>query len=121
MAVRTDDRQQVQQQASIIAVLELCDRGCLQDALDLGWLLTQRSRALAQPHLPAVIVHTAAEVAAGLAALHAADVVHCDRSAYNVMLSSQGGSSTAGGGSCCTAALWCTCCSMCRLSAPCSE
>jgi hypothetical protein len=54
---------------SIIALLELCDRGCLQDALDMGWLLTERCRARAQPHLPAV-VHTAAEIAAGLAALH---------------------------------------------------
>ncbi len=81
---------------SIIAVLELCDRGCLQDALDLGWLLTQRSRALAQPHLPAVL-HTAAEIAAGLAALHAADVVHGDLSAFNVMLSSHGSGALAGG------------------------
>jgi hypothetical protein len=90
-----DDEQQMQQ-VSIIALLELCDRGCLQDALDMGWLLTERCRARAQPHLPAV-VHTAAEITAGLAALHAADMVHGDLSSYNVMLSSQGATAMAGG------------------------
>ncbi len=61
-----------------------------QDAIERGWL-----RATG-PHLPAVL-HTALEVARGLGALHAADVVHGDLSAYNVMLACEGCEALAGG------------------------
>jgi serine/threonine-protein kinase RIO1 len=50
----------------------------------------------AGPNLPAVL-HTALEVARGLAALHAADIVHGDLSAYNVLLSCDGVEALAGG------------------------
>lgn len=65
-------------------VLEFMDRGSLQDAIDRGWLREGRT-ADHGPDYPAVLA-TAAEVAAGVAYLHANDVVHGDLSAVNVLL-----------------------------------
>lgn len=60
-----------------------CSKGCLQDAIDRGWLRHGPSG----PVSLAKVVVTAAEVAAGMAALHKADIVHGDLSPYNVLLS----------------------------------
>lgn len=60
-----------------------CNKGCLQDAIDRGWL---RESPGGPVSLVKVVV-TATEVAAGMASLHRADVVHGDLSPYNVLLS----------------------------------
>jgi serine/threonine protein kinase len=60
-----------------------------QDAIDTGALLTEPHRLQGRPYLPAILA-TAAEVAAGMAALHRQDMVHGDLSGFNVMLSSSG-------------------------------
>jgi serine/threonine protein kinase len=67
-------------------VLELCDRGSLMDAVERGWFREQRSCVSGPVSLLAVLA-TAAEVAAGMACLHSAAIVHGDLSAWNVMLS----------------------------------
>jgi serine/threonine protein kinase/GAF domain-containing protein len=71
-------------------VLEYCDRGSLQEAIDAGWLRTGRDPRSASVHLPALLA-TAREVAAGMAHLHREGVVHGDLSAYNVLLASGAG------------------------------
>jgi serine/threonine protein kinase len=71
-------------------VLEFCDQGSLQEAIDDGRLRTSRDPRSGQPDLPAIVA-CAAEIAAGMAHLHSAPeggVVHGDLSAYNVLLSS---------------------------------
>lgn len=60
-----------------------CNKGCLQDAIDRGWL---RDGTNGPVSLSKVIV-TATEIAAGMFTLHKADVVHGDLSPYNVLLS----------------------------------
>ena len=74
-------------------VLEHCDQGCLQDAIDSGWLRTSRDPRIGTTHLPALLA-TAREIAGGMAYLHAQGIVHGDLSAWNVLLSS--GAPTAG-------------------------
>ncbi|KIZ03647.1 Mitogen-activated protein kinase kinase kinase [Monoraphidium neglectum] len=68
-------------------VLEYCDKGCLQDAVDRGWLRSGRSYANAEPDLLAVLI-TAREIASAMLYLHSVGVVHGDLSAYNVLLTS---------------------------------
>ncbi|KAG2434249.1 hypothetical protein HXX76_007974 [Chlamydomonas incerta] len=78
-------------------VMEYCDKGCLQDAIERGWLRTERSAVSGRPNMAAVLA-TAREVAAALAYLHSQNVVHGDLSGWNVMLCSAG----AGGGAAAT-------------------
>eukprot|EP00883_Tetradesmus_obliquus_P013133 jgi/Sobl393_1/6057/SZX69651.1 len=68
-------------------VLEYCDKGCLQDAVERGWLRQSRSCVSGPVNLLAVLA-TAAEVAGGMALLHSNGIIHGDLSAFNVMLSS---------------------------------
>ncbi|KAF6260297.1 kinase-like domain-containing protein [Scenedesmus sp. NREL 46B-D3] len=68
-------------------VLEYCDRGCLQDAVERGWLRESRSCVSGPVSLLAVLA-TAAEIASGMALLHSNGIIHGDLSAFNVMLSS---------------------------------
>jgi len=77
-------------------VLEYCDGGSLQEAVDSGWLRTGRDPREGAPHMPAILA-TAREVASACAHLHAGGVVHGDLSAYNVLLASGGGGGRAGG------------------------
>ncbi|GIM04024.1 hypothetical protein Vretimale_8658 [Volvox reticuliferus] len=77
-------------------LLEFCDKGSLQEAIDRGWLRTERSALSGGPNLAAVLA-TAREVASALAYLHAANVVHGDLSGWNVMLCSAGPAASEGG------------------------
>eukprot|EP00775_Hariotina_reticulata_P009524 gene9524-9688_t len=67
-------------------VMEYCDKGCLQDAVERGWLRESRS-SQGSVNILAVLV-TAAEIASGVAVLHRAGIIHGDLSAFNIMLSS---------------------------------
>ncbi|KAI8472786.1 MAG: hypothetical protein J3K34DRAFT_519492 [Monoraphidium minutum] len=78
------------------ASLEYCDKGCLQDAIDRGWLRDSPSFTTGRPNILAVLT-TAREIASGMAYLHSRDIVHGDLSAYNVMLASTGGEAAYGG------------------------
>lgn len=60
-----------------------CNKGCLQDAIDRGWLLERPGG----PVSLAKVIVTATEIAAGMSMLHKADVIHGDLSPYNVLLS----------------------------------
>ena len=67
-------------------VLEWCDLGTLQEAVDVGMFRTAPKPA-APPD--ARTVHAcASDVASGLAALHAAGIAHGDLTAHNVLLAS---------------------------------
>jgi len=74
-------------------VMELCDMGCLQDALDRGLFHVGPSRS---PNLMAIAA-TAHEIAAGLRYLHRHGIVHGDLSAFNVLLTAQGATGQAAG------------------------
>jgi serine/threonine protein kinase len=67
-------------------VQEYCDGGTLNDAVDRGWL--RAARAAAAPPALAAVAATAAEVAAALAHLHAAGILHGDLNGGNVLLAS---------------------------------
>ncbi|KAL6762194.1 kinase-like domain-containing protein [Haematococcus lacustris] len=69
--------------------MEFADHGCLQDAVERGWLRITQGPGLGQPNMPAIL-QTAYEIASALSYLHAHDVVHGDLSAWNVLLTSQG-------------------------------
>ncbi|MEW5300051.1 MAG: hypothetical protein WDW36_003011 [Sanguina aurantia] len=77
-------------------VMEYCDRGSLQDAVDKGWLRTERSTLSGAPNLPAILT-TAHEIASAMCFLHSRGVIHGDLSAWNVLLSASGPSASAGG------------------------
>lgn len=81
--------QDQEQDAQTWMVLEFCDKGCLQDAVDQGWLRSAPSYLSGRVDIAMVMV-TAAEIAAPMAYLHSLDLVHGDLSAFNVMLTSQG-------------------------------
>ncbi|KAG2452936.1 hypothetical protein HYH02_002274 [Chlamydomonas schloesseri] len=67
-------------------IMEFCDRGSLQDALDRGALkLRKPSGEMGETHLP-MMVATACEVASALQYLHDRGIVHGDLTAWNVML-----------------------------------
>ncbi|KAL6763903.1 mixed lineage protein kinase [Haematococcus lacustris] len=70
-------------------VMEMCDHGCLQDAVERGWLQDVPSSAKGKPKMSAIVA-TAYEIASALSYLHSHGVVHGDLSAWNVLLSSQG-------------------------------
>ncbi|EFJ43286.1 hypothetical protein VOLCADRAFT_96512 [Volvox carteri f. nagariensis] len=73
-------------------IMEFCDRGSLQDALDRGALkLRKPGGEMGETHLP-MMVATACEVASALQYLHERGIVHGDLTAWNVMLcTSEGG------------------------------
>ncbi|KXZ54057.1 hypothetical protein GPECTOR_5g165 [Gonium pectorale] len=67
-------------------IMEFCDRGSLQDALDRGALkLRKPGGEVGETHLP-MMVSTACEVASALQYLHDKGIVHGDLTAWNVML-----------------------------------
>ncbi|KAK9820570.1 hypothetical protein WJX72_011761 [[Myrmecia] bisecta] len=68
-------------------VLEHCDGGCLQDAVDKGFFRTNRSVLTGQPNLD-VICPTALDIARGMAFLHAHNIIHGDLTGGNILLSS---------------------------------
>ncbi|GLI62576.1 hypothetical protein VaNZ11_005250 [Volvox africanus] len=67
-------------------IMEFCDRGSLQDALDRGALkLRKAGGEMGETHLP-MMISTACEVASALHYLHDKGIVHGDLTAWNVML-----------------------------------
>ncbi|KAG2501254.1 hypothetical protein HYH03_001061 [Edaphochlamys debaryana] len=77
-------------------IMEYCDRGCLQDAIDRGWLRTAPHILESPPRMDALLA-TAVELASALSFLHGKDIVHGDLSAWNVMLCTSGSTASAGG------------------------
>ncbi|KAG2432963.1 hypothetical protein HXX76_008691 [Chlamydomonas incerta] len=77
-------------------IMEYCDRGCLQDAVDRGWLRVSPALESSGPRMDAVLA-TAVELASALAFLHSKDIVHGDMSAWNVMLCTSGSTAAVGG------------------------
>mmetsp|Transcript_19044 Transcript_19044/g.32598 ORF Transcript_19044/g.32598 Transcript_19044/m.32598 type:complete len:905 (+) Transcript_19044:39-2753(+) len=77
-------------------VMEFCDKGCVQDAVDRGWLRDSRDAQTSKPNMVAILA-TALEIASAMQYLHAQDIVHGDLSGWNVMLSSGGSSAKEGG------------------------
>mmetsp|Transcript_31353 Transcript_31353/g.79990 ORF Transcript_31353/g.79990 Transcript_31353/m.79990 type:complete len:891 (-) Transcript_31353:88-2760(-) len=77
-------------------VMEYCDRGCVQDAVDRGWLRDKRDCLTSHANMDAVLA-TCLEIASALCYLHAHDIVHGDLTGWNVMLTSSGASMTDGG------------------------
>ncbi|GLC34060.1 hypothetical protein PLESTB_000832900 [Pleodorina starrii] len=77
-------------------IMEYCDRGCLQDAIDRGWLRVSAALENSGPRMDAVLA-TALELASALAFLHSKDIVHGDLSAWNVMLCTSGSTAAVGG------------------------
>ncbi|KAF5839107.1 hypothetical protein DUNSADRAFT_1505 [Dunaliella salina] len=68
-----------------LTMMELCDGGSLQDAIDRGWLRDGPCSV----HTPVDIVkvvHVALDIASALEYLHSVGVVHADLSAGNVLL-----------------------------------
>ncbi|KAK9915620.1 hypothetical protein WJX75_001643 [Coccomyxa subellipsoidea] len=70
-------------------VLEYCDMGCLQEAVDKGWMREERSLTSVDgvPCL-ATILAVALEIAQGMSFLHERNVVHGDLTGGNVLLTS---------------------------------
>ncbi|GLI66067.1 hypothetical protein VaNZ11_009786 [Volvox africanus] len=77
-------------------IMEYCDRGCLQDAIDRGWLRISPAMEASGPRMDAVLA-TALELASALSFLHSKDIVHGDMSAWNVMLCTSGATASVGG------------------------
>ncbi|KXZ51728.1 hypothetical protein GPECTOR_11g175 [Gonium pectorale] len=77
-------------------IMEYCDRGCLQDAIDRGWLRTSPALENSAPRMDAVLA-TAVELASALSYLHSKDIVHGDMSAWNIMLCTSGSTASVGG------------------------
>eukprot|EP00798_Chlamydomonas_sp_ICE-L_P029241 gene29241-12487_t len=67
-------------------VLEHCDRGCLQEAISLGWLRTHCHEAAPIDYNR--VLYVAMGMACGLENLHLNNVVHADLSGSNVLLQS---------------------------------
>lgn len=66
-------------------VMELCDHGSVQDAIDCGWFRTDKKDLRSPPDLAAILV-TAGEVAGAMSYLHQHGVIHGDLAARNVLL-----------------------------------
>ena len=70
-------------------VMEFCDDGTLQHAIDAGRFRQDKSFFHGPPHLARVLA-TALQICSGMAYLHSQGVVHGDLSANNVLLTSEG-------------------------------
>ncbi|KAK9843847.1 hypothetical protein WJX84_006057 [Apatococcus fuscideae] len=69
-------------------VLEFCDRGCLQEAIDRGMFCNSEDQfGRARPHLP-YIRATGREIASAMSYLHSLDILHGDLSGGNILLAS---------------------------------
>ncbi|KAL0041901.1 hypothetical protein WJX79_008318 [Trebouxia sp. C0005] len=71
-------------------LLEYCDKGSLQNAVDRGWFRTDQHGhvdAQTKPNMKAIRA-TALEIAAALAYLHGLDLLHGDLTGGNILLSS---------------------------------
>ncbi|GAX72878.1 hypothetical protein CEUSTIGMA_g333.t1 [Chlamydomonas eustigma] len=77
-------------------IMEFCDRGCLQDALDRGWLLDHCSCVTGRPRMEAVM-GLAFQISSALQYLHSENVMHGDLSAWNILLTSVGAGSNSCG------------------------
>ncbi|KAK9810348.1 hypothetical protein WJX72_009180 [[Myrmecia] bisecta] len=71
-------------------VLELCNRGSLQEAIDKGSFRTKRSIYDGAPDLMRII-RTAIEIAGAMAYLHSMDILHSDLNGNNILLVSNTG------------------------------
>lgn len=78
-----------QRDAMVLIIMEYCDMGTLQDAVDQGRFLDQRSVVTGRP-VRAAVLATALEIASALQHLHKRGVVHADLTATNVLLTSHG-------------------------------
>ncbi|KAK9808830.1 hypothetical protein WJX72_004554 [[Myrmecia] bisecta] len=69
-------------------VLEFCDKGCLQDAVDRGWFTIKNSVGPAGKPLPDVgkVVNTAREIAGAMWYLHSHNILHGDLAGGNILL-----------------------------------
>ena len=77
-------------------VMEYADRGSLQEAVDRGWMMKDRSDVDKGANMAAVLA-TALEVAGAIKFLHSSSVIHGDLSGWNVMLVSNGSTASVGG------------------------
>ncbi|GFH08273.1 protein kinase domain-containing protein, partial [Haematococcus lacustris] len=69
----------------IFMLMEFCDAGSLQDAVDRGWLRVEHGNARTPLHA-ARSMAVITDIACGLGYLHARGVVHADLSASNILL-----------------------------------
>ncbi|CAK0736720.1 hypothetical protein CVIRNUC_000792 [Coccomyxa viridis] len=69
-------------------VLEYCDKGNLQDAVDRGVFVMSRSNAPEQQCNVRSVRETALEIASALAYLHSLNILHGDLSGGNILLTS---------------------------------
>lgn len=72
-------------------LMEYCDRGSLQGAIDKGWFRKERTTRVVEGNVD-VILSVAAEVCSAMAYLHKEGVVHGDLTSGNVLLKSQSSS-----------------------------
>ncbi|KAF5842686.1 kinase-like domain-containing protein [Dunaliella salina] len=77
----------VEQPKQTWIIIEYCDRGSLQDAIDRGWL-RQNVQVLNSPPNLTDVIATSLEIVSALQFMHSQDIVHGDLSAWNVMLTS---------------------------------
>eukprot|EP00891_Asterochloris_glomerata_P004428 jgi/Astpho2/4428/Aster-00044 len=66
-------------------LLEFCDKGCLQDAVDRGWFRETCSIVTGIPNVHSIL-ETIRDIAAGMAHMHDRGVVHGDMTGGNIML-----------------------------------
>lgn len=71
-------------------VLELCNRGSLQDAIDKGAFRTQGTAQEGSPNM-INIMRTATEIAGAMTYLHSLDILHSDLNGNNILLISNTG------------------------------
>lgn len=68
-------------------IMEYCDKGSLQGAIDRGWFRTPRAVKDGKPHLPSILA-IASDVSSAMAYLHEAGIVHGDLCGGNILLAS---------------------------------
>ena len=70
-------------------LLEFCDRGSLQDAVDRGAFRAVRMGYVGSEANLAAVVKTGQEIASAMAYLHSLDILHGDLTAGNILLLSK--------------------------------